>query len=58
MCLGDVLTKMEVFLFLTSLLQNFELRVPDKEKPPQIAGILSATISPKPFNVCLVHRNL
>lgn len=56
MCLGDVLTKMEVFLFLTSLLQQFDLRVPENEKPPVVAGIVSASMSPKPFNVCLIPR--
>ena len=58
MCLGDVLTKMEVFLFLTNLLQQFHLDIPDQEKPPQIASIVSASMSPKPFKVCLVPRNL
>lgn len=57
MCLGDVLTKMEVFLFLSSLLQQFNLCVPHNEEPPLALGIVAASVAPKPFQVCAVHRN-
>jgi len=57
MCLGDVLTKMEVFLFLSSLLQQFDLCVPHNEEPPLAMGIEAATMAPRPFKVCAVPRN-
>lgn len=57
MCLGDILTKMEVFLFLTNLLQQFDLQVPENEKRPEVASIVSASMAPKPFKVCLRSRN-
>ncbi|CAG2115397.1 unnamed protein product [Medioppia subpectinata] len=57
MCLGDVLTKMEVFLFLSSLLQEFDLCVPDIEDPPKAQGIVAASMAPKPYQVCAVPRN-
>lgn len=57
MCLGDVLAKMEVFLFLTSLVQAFELRVPHNEQEPSMNGSVAASIVPKPFRVSLIPRN-
>lgn len=57
MCLGDVLAKMEVFLFLSSLVQRFELRVPHNEQEPSMNGSVAASIVPKPFRVSLIPRN-
>ena len=56
MCLGDVLTKMEVFLFLSSLLQQFDLCVPENQEPPLALGIVAASMAPKPFHVCAIPR--
>lgn len=56
MCLGDVLTKMEVFLFLATLLQQYDLNIPLNEKPPEADGIVAVSMSPKPYFVCVVPR--
>ncbi|XP_076312336.1 cytochrome P450 18a1-like isoform X1 [Tachypleus tridentatus] len=56
-CLGDVLTKMELFLFLTGLLHQFNLRVPEGEEPPSTEGVVAVSLTPKPFHVCASQRN-
>lgn len=55
-CLGDVLTKMEFFLFLSTLIQRFELHVPPKHEMPTVTGTIAASIVPQPFFVSLIHR--
>ncbi|GFT10906.1 cytochrome P450 18a1 [Nephila pilipes] len=57
-CVGDSLTKMEVFLFLTSLLQQFELRVPEGEDPPSLVGETHVSVTAKPFKVSAIPREL
>lgn len=57
MCLGDVLTKMEVFLFLSTLVQKFEVKVPVKQEIPEVTGTIAVSIVPKPFLVSLFSRN-
>ncbi|GIZ03559.1 farnesoate epoxidase [Caerostris extrusa] len=48
--------KMEIFLFLTGLLQKFELRVPEGEEPPSLEGITHISMTAKPFKVSVVPR--
>ncbi|GBM10395.1 Cytochrome P450 18a1 [Araneus ventricosus] len=56
MCVGDVLTKMEVFLFLTGILQHFDLEVPCDEDLPNLDAENHVSLSAKPFNVCAFQR--
>lgn len=58
MCLGDVLTKMQVFLFLTSLVQSYELKLPESDESPTLTGTIAVSVVPKPFRVSLVPRQL
>jgi 26-hydroxylase len=49
MCLGDVLAKMEIFMFFTSLLHTFTLR-PD-DGLPNLDAHVAATFSPSNYKV-------
>jgi hypothetical protein len=58
MCLGDVLAKMEVFLFLVGLLQRYDLSVhhEDRHSPPQVKGTIGVSNAPASFRVALSLR--
>lgn len=58
MCLGDVLARMELFLYFSSLLHSFDITVPDGEKLPSLKGNAGVTITPNAFKVCLTPRNM
>ena len=51
MCLGDVLAKAELFLFLSSVLHVFSLQVPDGHPMPGLKGRAGVTVSPEKFQV-------
>lgn len=56
MCLGESLARMELFLFLSSMVQRFQFLPPEDGQLPSLDGILSVTYSPKPFKVRAVPR--
>lgn len=58
MCLGEVLARMELFLFFSCLLHTFDISVPEGETLPSLQGITGITISPNPYKVCLRPRKL
>ncbi|KOC66607.1 Cytochrome P450 18a1 [Habropoda laboriosa] len=58
MCLGDVLARMELFLFFSSLMHTFELRSPQGSSLPSLRGNAGVTVTPDPFDVCLLPRNM
>nr|CAD7258396.1 unnamed protein product [Timema shepardi] len=51
MCLGDVLARMELFLFFSSLLHVFHLEVPQGEPLPSLKGNAGVTVTPDPCKV-------
>lgn len=57
-CLGDLLAKMEVFLFLVGLLQKFDLSVANEDKnyPPKVEGTIGLSNAPVSFRVALQSR--
>lgn len=58
MCLGDVLAKAELFLFLSSLLHVFSLQVPEGHPMPSLKGRAGVTVSPEKFQMCAVPRQI
>lgn len=56
MCLGEVLARMELFLFFSALLHSFDISVPEGETLPSLTGNAGITISPNAFQVCLKAR--
>ncbi|KAF5285647.1 hypothetical protein FQA39_LY16553 [Lamprigera yunnana] len=58
MCLGEILARMEVFLFFSTLLHTFDLSVPEGEKLPSLKGNAGVTIFPDTFKVCVKPRPL
>ena len=56
-CLGESLARIEVFLYLTTLVQRFEFLPPKGEGPPPIEAILASTNSPKPYKVRAIPRS-
>lgn len=58
MCLGDVLARMELFLFFASLMHTFNVSLPDGASVPSLKGNVGITISPDQFQVVLTPRPL
>lgn len=56
-CLGESLARMELFLYITSLVQRFEFLPPEGEEPPPIEGHLGITYTPLPYKVRVIYRN-
>uniref|UniRef100_A0A0K8UW89 Cytochrome P450 18a1 n=2 Tax=Bactrocera latifrons TaxID=174628 RepID=A0A0K8UW89_BACLA len=58
MCLGDVLARMELFLFFASFMHSFDITLPEGQPLPSLKGNVGATITPETFKVCLTPRPL
>ena len=60
-CLGQTLAKIEIFLFMARLLQQFEFVFPPGSSQPDlepfVGPIQRGILSPKPFELCVVARD-
>lgn len=52
MCIGNLLARMELFLFFSNMMNNFEFNMPEGEDIPPLEGVLGATHAPLPFKLC------
>ncbi|XP_048035070.1 cytochrome P450 2B15-like isoform X1 [Megalobrama amblycephala] len=55
-CLGETLAKMELFLFITSLLQRIRFSWPPGVQKPDMNGIVSLVRSPEPYDIICHSR--
>lgn len=56
-CLGESLARMELFLCVTSLLQNFTMTTPENEPTPSREGVLGMTFCPGHFKMVAKPRS-
>ncbi|XP_041976933.1 cytochrome P450 18a1 [Aricia agestis] len=56
MCLGDVLARMEMFMFFSSIMHQFDIQPEEGAALPSLEGIVGATIAPQAFRVKFVPR--
>uniref|UniRef100_A0AC11B8V0 Cytochrome P450, family 17, subfamily A, polypeptide 1 n=1 Tax=Ovis aries TaxID=9940 RepID=A0AC11B8V0_SHEEP len=55
-CVGEMLARQELFLFMSRLLQRFNLEIPDDGKLPSLEGNPSLVLQIKPFKVKIEVR--
>lgn len=56
-CAGEGLARMELFLFLTSILQNFSLKPVKDRKDIDISPIITSLANmPRPYEVSFIPR--
>ncbi|XP_071950461.1 cytochrome P450 2J4-like isoform X1 [Antedon mediterranea] len=57
LCIGDLMSRMEVFLFTANLIQRFDFKVPERRCAPSVNDCLPGlTRRPKPFEICATRR--
>lgn len=56
MCLGEALARNTVFLFFTTLLQEFSFSVPEDEPTPQTLPLSGMIMAPQPFSIKISRR--
>ncbi|XP_055954831.1 cytochrome P450 2B19 [Patella vulgata] len=55
-CLGESLAKMELFLFMTTLIQRFEFKPVEPDNLPTLKGVFGITHAPTKYDVRAVPR--
>ncbi|NP_001284516.1 steroid 17-alpha-hydroxylase/17,20 lyase-like [Cynoglossus semilaevis] len=55
-CVGESLARLELFLFLSSLLQRISFKLPDGASPPNLQGRLGVVLQPLPYKVTVSPR--
>lgn len=58
LCLGESVAKMEIFLFIAYLLQDFQFYPASPEDPlPDLRGVASVVLKAKSYKVIVHPRN-
>ena len=55
-CIGEILGRQGTFLFVTSLVQRFDIRPPEGQKSIIVKEVCAVTMSPSPFEIRLLPR--
>ncbi|XP_068612142.1 steroid 17-alpha-hydroxylase/17,20 lyase-like, partial [Brachionichthys hirsutus] len=55
-CVGESLARMELFLFVASLLQRISFKLPAGEPPPNLQGRVGVVLQPLPYQVAVSPR--
>jgi Cytochrome P450 len=55
-CTGELLARQELFLFLTGIVQNFEIRPPEEQDKIAYEENMSIVMEPTPFQVRMIAR--
>ena len=55
-CLGEAVAKMELFLFMTAMIKQFDFVLPDDQSEPDLEGDFGIIHAPKPFKVRAIQR--
>ncbi|KAK7497332.1 hypothetical protein BaRGS_00011376 [Batillaria attramentaria] len=56
-CLGEPLARMELFLYISTMIQQFQFLPPEPGQPPSLERQFGSVCSPKPFKVRAVPRD-
>lgn len=56
LCLGEAVAKMELFLFITTMIQKFEFKPSIGSSAPTMKGILGVTYGPQEYEVRAIPR--
>ena len=55
-CIGEILARQSTFLFLTSLVQRFDIRPPEGMDSIIVTEVCAISTVPSHFEVCLIPR--
>ena len=56
-CLGEILAKAELFLFMARLFHTFRFESPPNRPLPPTEGNIGIVLQPLPFEVCVKKRD-
>ena len=56
MCLGEALARTEMFLFITTMLQNLDFETAPGEGLPELKGVLGITLVPYAYKIVAKER--
>ncbi|XP_071807411.1 cytochrome P450 2J2-like isoform X1 [Asterias amurensis] len=57
MCIGEQMSKTEMFVFFTRLIHRFTFKKPEDSPPISFKAVAGVTLSPLPFKICAIPRD-